>query len=85
MHNTRQEAAPMRLIDRFPRLMLWHIVENLATLFVVKALMYWTAGAVLTWWGQGNIYSHMARPAWDVAILIAGLALLLRWCDQLEM
>lgn len=38
----------MRLIDRFPRLMLWHMVAILATLFVVKALMYWTAGAVLT-------------------------------------
>ncbi len=69
----------MRLIDRFPRLMLWHVVAILATLFVAKALMYWTAGEIFTWWDLGDLYSHMGSPAWDVAAWIAGLALLLRW------
>lgn len=75
----QQEAVPMRLIDRFPGVMLWHVVAILAMLFVAKALMYWTAGEIFTWWGLGDVYSHMRGPAWDVAAWIAGLTLLLRW------
>lgn len=65
----------MRLIDRFPGLMLWHTVAGIAAIFAAKALLYWVAD----WLALGPIYSALARPTWDVAAWIAALALLLRW------
>ena len=33
----------MWLSDRFPGLMLWHMVAALAAVFAAKALLYWAA------------------------------------------
>ncbi len=64
----------MRLIDRFPGLMLWHTVAAVAAVFAAKALLYWAAD----WWGLGPLYNALVGPSWDVAAWIAALALLLR-------
>lgn len=65
----------MWLSDRFPGVMLWHTVAVLAAVFAAKALLYWAAD----WLALGPIYSALAGPSWNVAALIAALALLLRW------
>ena len=43
----------MRLIDRFPGLMLWHTVAAVAAVFAAKALLYWAAD----WLVLGPLYS----------------------------
>jgi hypothetical protein len=65
----------MRLIDRFPGLMLWHMVAAAAALFAAKALLYWAAD----WLNLGPLYNALAGPSWDVSAWIALLVLLLRW------
>ena len=57
----------MWLSDRFPGLMLWHMVAALAAVFAAKALLYWAAD----WLALGPLYSTLAGPSWDVAAWIA--------------